>query len=91
MTLHELYNKWFTKECITNGKTVDALGNTHTIPMDSAEHNAPLGDFLKSYIDHISIPWWRKSWDWKVVERMMRDHLNTFTVRFYGRQMSEDK
>lgn len=91
MTLHELYTNWFVKKCITNGKTIDALGNTHTIPMDDAEHNAPLGDFLKCYIDHLTIPWWRKAWDWKMVEKLMRLHLNIINDKFYGKQYAKDK
>jgi hypothetical protein len=43
------------------------------------ETRAPLGDFLREYILHLSLPWWRRiGWtaEWKSVELSMRKFLN---------------
>lgn len=84
MTLEELLLKWRVRDC-----EVDAvIANRPDIPkfkMPSWEHSAPLGDFLRDYMDHRAIPWWKKGWDWKIVESTMRDALNIMHLKFYGR------
>jgi hypothetical protein len=84
MTLEELYTKWRIGSC-----EVDAIIANHpnkiVVKMPSFDHSAPLGDFIKDYIDHCSISWWRKAWDWKLVELGMRKILNQIHIRFVGR------
>lgn len=76
--------KWRVGPC-----KVDAvIANRPDLPkfkVDSWEHSAPLGDFLKDYMDHCAISWWKKGWDWKIVEYTMRDALNIMHLKFYGR------
>lgn len=41
--------------------------------------SAPMGDFLREYTAHLSIPWWKRMWwspEWDVVEKIMRSALN---------------
>ncbi len=46
-------------------------------------HNAKLGDFIKDYVDHLSISKWRRSYDWDIVEEQMRKHLNQASVQWH--------
>ena len=43
---------------------------------------APLGDFMKEYIVHLKIPWWRRHRDWGLVEGAFRAALNVMQVEF---------
>lgn len=84
MTLEELLLKWRVGPCEVDAKTY-YYGQVTTIKMPSWEHSAPLGDFLKDYMDHRAISWWKKGWDWKIVESTMRNTLNQIHIKFYGR------
>jgi len=84
MTLEELYTKWRVGPC-----EVDAvIANRPDLPpfkMHSWEHSAPIGDFIRDYMDHRAISWWNKKYDWKIVEGCMREALNRLHIKFYGR------
>jgi len=44
---------------------------------------APLGDLIKAYVEHLSIPWWRRGFDWQIVERKLRRPLNEINLRWH--------
>lgn len=46
---------------------------------EPVECRATFGEFLRAYIDHLTMPWWKKLWwinEWHYVERKMRRILD---------------
>lgn len=81
MTLDEFKSKWITGEAEVECIIVNLNPQIkHKRP--GFVHSAPLGDFLNDYLEHISIPWYRKNWDWKLVKRLMLDKLNGISLDY---------
>jgi len=83
MTLDELNTRWKVGPCKVDCEIVNLPGRP-PFKRDGYLHDAPLGDFLKAYVEHISIPWYRKKWDWKIVRDIMVRHLNIIHFKFYS-------
>ena len=50
-------------------------------------YRATYGDFIKAYMDHLTLPWWRRRPGWKAVEKKMRAILNNRTqVQWFDKQ-----
>ena len=85
MTLTELRTKYATG---THGLRDAVIANSpgrQTIQIEMDEHRAPMGDFLRDYVLHLQKPWWRRWWDWSIVEKHMRDQLNAQCVEWWDR------
>ncbi len=76
MTMDEWTSKWAT------GITDDVPGKVVNVPespditLRMERHTAPLGDFIKEYVNHLRIPWWRRGHYWSLIEGWMREKLN---------------
>ncbi len=76
MTLDEWSTKWGTGVIEgVPGRVVNVEGNPK-ITLKMELHQAPVGDLIKAYIEHLNTPWWRRERYWKLVEEWMREKLN---------------
>lgn len=39
-------------------------------------NSAKMGDFIKDYIKHLNAPWWKRGFDWGIIEENMRTIMN---------------
>lgn len=75
MTLEELHTRWLVGPAQVDCVVVNAPRRL-LFKRDGFAHTAMLGDYLKAYMDHLTIPWYRRKWDWKIVKSEMIRHLN---------------
>lgn len=85
MTLDEFEKKWCTGTENVDNRLVWFDGSIRHFNVKMYERTAPVGDFIQAYVEHLSIPWWRrKKMEWKFVEKIMREVvLNQFNIRYY--------
>ena len=50
-------------------------------------YEAPYGDFLKAYMDHLNVFWWKKGKKWKETEVKMREILNQNTISWVDKNV----
>ena len=84
MRYKNIFKKWKTGNVVKQKINIINAETDGDIYRDTYEHVAPLGEFLKEYIKHLSISRWRRRWDWKLVEKEMRETLNIVTLDFMG-------
>ena len=49
-------------------------------------YRASFGEFVKAYIEHLRVSWWRRGVKWREVERKMRGILdNRSAITWYER------
>lgn len=84
MTIEELYSRWVKGPCKADAVLIGLDGSRTPFKMDSKEHEAPVGDLLKAYIDHLNTPWYKKDWYFKFVEKKFREIFNQYSIRFTG-------
>ncbi len=75
MTLDELHTRWLVGPCQVDCVIVNTPSH-FLFKRDGFAHSAMLGDFLQAYMEHLSIPWYRKKWDWTIVKNEMIRYLN---------------
>lgn len=85
MKYSNLYKKWKTEKTeyvqinLINVKTDGPVKQLMNI------HEAPMGEFLKDYIKHLTMSKVRKKamFDWKITEECMRKILNQVILTFH--------
>ena len=76
MTLRQWKKKWATGTIEGGpGRLVNVEGEP-TISVNMERHEAPMGEFIKEYVNHLRIPWWRRGPFWKLIEKWMRKELD---------------
>lgn len=78
MRLEAFWTKWQTNRLEKKVVTIaNAVAPHNTIEVTVRKCSAPLGELIKEYTLHLSIPWWRKHSDWKSVEQKLRERLDS--------------
>ena len=81
MRYEEYCTKWKTDKTVPGKCRLINVPGQPTIERQFPVHVSFLGDFIKDYMDHLKIPWWRKKYDWNMVEEKMRKSvLNQITL-----------
>jgi hypothetical protein len=81
MDYKTLEKKWLTGKPEKANVTICRIdGIKENRVMTGKQSLAPLGDFIKEYMDHVNTPWWRRKYDWEIVENRMREYLNQASV-----------
>lgn len=84
MTYSDIEKHWGTGEVrLIDVPIVNVTGHP-TVKMNCEVCSAPLGDFIKAYFEHLQASRWRRRWDWRRVERSLREKLNAIQLEFYG-------
>jgi len=79
MKYDDIRKKWRTKERERSYWKI--AGTDNSIPIETPRYKAEIGDLVKSYVDHINMPWWKKrDLDWKLTEKKLRAILNQITL-----------
>ncbi len=84
MTMDEWAAKWDTGVVEDVPTRVVNVEGEQRLTVKMERHEAPMGDFIKEYVNHLSIPWWRRDRYWKLIETWMREKLNASgTLRWH--------
>ena len=83
MKLEEAMTKWKTS-VVDNVPMVLAVPGRPTVKVPMHRHVAPLGDFIREYIQHLGLSRWRRGPDWNLTERLMREKLNQGSLTWNG-------
>jgi len=78
MTFNKFMKKWDTGK--TNNVSCKIYGLKKEVMLNRPLFVAGMGDFIGEYIKHHNIPRWRRSFDWKSVEKSMKAKLDMITL-----------
>lgn len=76
MTLKEWKTKWATGRIEDVPAVIANAQGQPEVTIQMERHEAPFGDLIKAYVDHVRTPWWRRAPGWSLLERLMREELN---------------
>ena len=77
MTLREWEKKWATGKIEgVPGRLVGVPKEQENITVQMERHEAPVGEFIRAYVKHLNIPWWRRGPFWRLIEKGMREKLD---------------
>ena len=83
MKYDDIEKKWKTDETrVVTSKICNAVPPNNEIDVLRNVHSAPMGDLIKEYVKHINIPWYKKLYDWSIVENRLRTVLNSVTLEW---------
>src|SRR4051812_30128199 len=80
----DVYSRWKTGQLTTVYATCHTLHGIETRDVECELCNAPLGDFIQSYILHLSVPRQLRDFAWADAEGKMRKALNSYSLDFPG-------
>lgn len=76
MTMDEWRSRWNTGVVEDVPTRVVNVEGDQQLTIKMELHEAPMGDFIKEYVNHLRIPWWRRGHYWSLIEEWMREKLN---------------